>query len=181
MVDQNSLFNKNTRILALDDAPFDREDTFTEIIGLIIRRDLYVESIVKKTIQVDGLDVTDKILEIIREKGDGIRVIMMKGITFGGFNILDVERLYQETKIPIINYMDHPPDIKAIENALRKHFKDWEERFSLFNKYEIKENGAYISCVGLDPLKASRFLNKLTRNGKIPEPLRMVNLIASIC
>jgi endonuclease V-like protein UPF0215 family len=180
-MDQNLLFNKNTRLLAIDDSPFIRGDSFTNIIGVIIRKDLYIENILKKTIQVDGMDVTDRIMEMVQEKGEGIRMIMIKGITFGGFNVLDMEKLYDAHKIPIINFMDHPPDKDAIEAALKKHFNDWEIRLSLMKGYSKIDESVYIKTVGIDLRSAVKFSFGLMKNGKIPEPLRIVDLIASIC
>lgn len=180
-MDQNLLFNKNTRILAVDDSPFRRGDSFTNIIGIIIRKDLYLESILKKTIQVDGMDVTERIMEMLEEKGEGIRIIMIKGITFGGFNVLDLGKLYDSYKIPIINFMDHPPDKDAIEAALKKHFRDWEIRLSLMNSYSKVDDSMFIKTTGIDLRSAVKFSSDLMKNGKIPEPLRIVDLIASVC
>lgn len=181
MVDQNLLFNKNTRILAVDDCPFSREYTHTNIIAMIIRRDLYIESIFKKEIDIDGMDVTEKIKEVLAEHGQGVRVVMVKGITFGGFNILDTDKLYRASGIPIINLMDHRPDMEAITKALKKHFSDWDSRLSLIGEFSNFEDDLYIQAVGIDTWLAVKFVKKLVKNGKIPEPLRLVDLIASVC
>ncbi|MEM0136221.1 MAG: DUF99 family protein [Thermoplasmatales archaeon] len=179
-MDQNSLFNKDTRVLALDDSPFSRGDEFTSIVGVIIRKDLYIESIMKMTIKVDGLDATEKILEAIKEKGSGVRVIMTQGVTLGGFNILNVKRLYAETGIPIINVVDHEPNMKEIKEALRKYFQDWRIRYSALLGDFHKFGSLYIQATGITPKTAHKFLDLMTVNGKIPEPLRITDLIAGI-
>ena len=179
-MDQNSLFNKDTRVLAFDDSPFSRDDEFTSIVGVIMRKDLYIESVVKKAIHVDGLDATERILEIIREKGSGVNVIMTQGITLGGFNILDVKKLYEETGIPVINVVDHEPNMRAIKEALRKYFKDWRARYSILTEAFYKSDSLYIQSTGIDTKIAYKFLKQLTVTGNIPEPLRIADLIAGI-
>ncbi|MGC8562866.1 MAG: DUF99 family protein [Thermoplasmata archaeon] len=179
-MDQNSLFNKDTRVLAVDDAPFSREDRFTSIVGLIMRKDFYIESIFKKTIEVDGLDATDRVIEGIKEKGTGVKVLMTQGITLGGFNILDVKRLYEETKIPVINVVDHEPNMNAIKEALQKYFKDWEIRYSVLSEDFQRLGPLYVQATGISSKIAYKFLNQMTINGKVPEPLRMADLVAGI-
>ncbi len=179
-MDQNALFNKDTRIMAFDDSPFSRDDEFTSIVGVIMRKDLYIESLVKKKIRVDGLDATERVFEAVKEKGSGVKVIMTQGITLGGFNILNVEKLYQETGIPIINVVDHEPDMKAIKEALRKYFKNWRKRYSALSENFHKSGSLYIQSTGIEMKIAEKFINQLTVNGKIPEPLRIADLIASI-
>ncbi len=180
-MDQNLLFNKNTRILAVDDTPFTRGEHYTHIIGVIMRKDLYIENILRKTIEIDGMDVTERIKEMLIEKGEGIRIVMIKGITFGGFNILDMEKLYNESKIPVINFIDHMPDKEAIEAALKKHFSDWQMRLSLMNGFSKIDNSTYIKTSGIDLKMAVKFAYEMMKNGKTPEPLRVADLIASVC
>lgn len=179
-MDQNSLFNKDARIFAFDDSPFSRNDVSTNIVGVIVRKDMYIESLIRKEIKVDGLDATDRMLEAIREKGSGVRVIMTQGITLGGFNILDVKRLYRETNIPIINVVDHEPNMKAIKDALRKYFKDWEVRYSALSEDFHGFGPLFVQTTGIEPTVAYKFLKQMTINGNIPEPLRIADLIAGI-
>lgn len=179
-MDQNSLFNKDTRVFAFDDSPFSRSDEYSYIVGVIMRKDLYTESIVKKKIRVDGLDSTEKVTEAIREKGAGVRVIMTQGITLGGFNILDVRKLYGESGIPIINVVDHEPDMGAIKEALKKYFDDWEFRCSLLSEDFHRFERLYIQGIGIEPEVANKFVRKMIVNGNIPEPLRIADLIAGV-
>jgi endonuclease V-like protein UPF0215 family len=180
-VDQNLLFNKDTRIFAFDDSPFSRKDKFASIIGVIMRKDMYIESLIKKKIRVDGSDVTDVVLEILKEKGSGIKLVMTQGTTFAGFNILDVRRIFERTKIPIVNVVDHMPNMSSIKAALRKYFDDWEERYSILVGNFIQFDSLFIQSTGLQPKVAHKFLMQMTVNGILPEPLRIADLIAGVC
>ena len=180
-MDQNSLFNKDTRVFAFDDSPFTRKDEYTVLVGVIMRKDLYIETIVRKKIKIDGMDVTEKILEAVGEKGSGVRVILTQGITFGGFNVLDVNRLFEKTQIPIINVVDHEPDMKRIKNALQKYFEDWELRYSSLSADFKKFDLLYVQALGMEPSLAYKFVTQITTSGTIPEPLRIADLVAGIC
>ncbi|MEM0140720.1 MAG: DUF99 family protein [Thermoplasmatales archaeon] len=179
-MDPNSLFNKDTRIMAFDDAPFSRGQSHTFLIGLVMRKDMYVESILKGRIQVDGEDSTDAVMSMIEEKGSGVSVIMTQGITFGGFNILDVNGIFSKTGIPVINVVDHEPNTERIRSALIKHFDDWERRVALLRGQFSEFNGIFIQALGVEPAHAYKFVRQVTLSGLMPEPLRLVNLIAGI-
>lgn len=179
-MDLNSLFNKDTRVFAFDDSPFSREDEFTGLIGVIMRKDYYIETLASRIIQVDGNDVTEKMQEMVEEKGSGVKVLMVQGTTFAGFNILDAKKLYGETSIPIINILDHEPDMAAIENALRAHFSDWEKRYATFDANFSRFGSLFIQSFGIEPKVAYKFSRMMTRQGLIPEPLRIADMVASI-
>ncbi|MCL4447665.1 MAG: DUF99 family protein [Thermoplasmatales archaeon] len=180
-MDQNLLFNKDTRIFAFDDSPFTREDEFTSIVGVIMRKDLYIESLSKGRIRVDGDDVTEKMIELVYERGSGVRVIMTQGTTFAGFNVLDINRLFNETGTPIINVVDHRPDMDSIREALRKYFDDWEARYSVLSENFTRFNSLYVQSLGIEPDTANKFIEMMTVNGIIPEPLRIADMVAGIC
>lgn len=179
-VDQNVFFNKDTRIFAFDDSPFSRNDRFTNLVGVVMRKDLYLETLVKKKIQVDGNDVTERMLEAINEKGSGVNLIVVKGVTFGGFNILDMHKLYEKAQIPIVNVIDHEPNIAAIKEALIKHFEDWEQRLKMLKKGFEKIDSLYIQTEGVGIKATYKFLKQITINGIIPEPVRIADLIAGL-
>ncbi|MEM0127727.1 MAG: DUF99 family protein [Thermoplasmatales archaeon] len=179
-MDLNSLFNKDARIMAFDDTPFSRGQSSTSLVGLIMRKDMYIESVLKDRIRVDGDDSTDVIISMVERKGSGISVIMTQGITFGGFNILDVKKLFAETGIPVINVVDHKPDMERMKDALVKHFSDWEKRINLLRDEFTEYKGIFIQTSGIGPMHAYKFIRQVTVSGTLPEPLRLVNMIAGI-
>ncbi len=179
-MDQNLLFNKDTRMFAFDDSPFLREDRVTHLVGIIMRKDLYLETVLKKEITVDGNDVTEKVLESMEEKGSGVNLIMVKGVTFAGFNILDMPAIYNKTGIPVINVIDHEPDTKAIKDALMKYFPDWEHRWNILKRRIEKVGSIFLQAEGIETKVAYKFIKQVTVNGSIPEPLRIADLIAGL-
>lgn len=169
------------RALGIDDSPFSRSSKFSHLIGSVVRERNYLEGLVIKRIEVDGLDSTDRIIEMLSGKfSDQIRVVFTNGITFGGFNVADIERVYKETGIPIITVVRKMPSGERIERALKKHFQDWERRLELMRKFEIiKLKNVYVQLVGIETGDALRILEQFTVRGNIPEPIRISHMIGS--
>ena len=176
---------KEIRILGIDDMPFSFNDERVDIVGAITRGGIYLEGILKTTIEVDGKDSTEKIIEMVgrsRHRGQ-IKIIMVNGIALGGFNILDCEKIFHATSIPVITVARKKPDIKKIEEALKKHFNDWKERIDLVNKGKTEEINLryplYIKYFGIERIKAIDAIKLSIVRGAIPEPIRVAHLIAT--
>ncbi|MEM0166914.1 MAG: DUF99 family protein, partial [Thermoplasmata archaeon] len=96
------------------------------------------------------------------------------------FNVANIEKIYLETKIPIITVVRKMPSMEEIEQALKKHFTDWEERLNLMKKFEIKNiNGVYVQKMGIEWKEVGEILLRFTVRGKIPEPIRISHIIGS--
>ncbi len=175
---------KFIRVLGIDDSPFSRVDKETYLVGTVFRG-TYLEGITIKKILVDGMDSTQKIMEMLQGKfSDQIRVVFLHGLTFGGFNIPDIRKIYIETNIPIVTIVRKEPDFKAIEDALKKHFDDWEKRIKLLeNIQNIKvkkgKSKIFVQFIGLTEKDVLNLLNNSTIRGNIPEPIRTAHMIGS--
>lgn len=170
------------RALGIDDAPFKphtKGKTF--LIGCVVRAPNYLEGVLRRDIEIDGRDVTEKIISMMEGRfGVQVKVIMMNGVTFGGFNVADLKRIHRETSVGIISVVRKRPDIAEIESALKKHFSDWEDRLALMkNLPSFEYNGLFIHNVGMSEDEAKSLIKKFTVRGKMPEPIRMAHIIAS--
>ncbi|MHA1253954.1 MAG: endonuclease dU [Candidatus Helarchaeota archaeon] len=92
--------------------------------------------VVQTKIEVDGFDATEKIGKMIINSNHygQIRVIMLYGITFGGFNVCDTDELSKLTNRPIIVIIEHKPDLNSIKKALMKNQFNWEKKWAIFEK-----------------------------------------------
>ncbi|MEM4221154.1 MAG: DUF99 family protein, partial [Thermoplasmata archaeon] len=100
------------RALGIDDSPFSRENNKSYLIGSVVREKNYLEGLIIEKITVDGIDSTDVILKMISGKfSEQIKIIFMNGITFAGFNVANIEKIYLETKIPIITVVRKMPSM----------------------------------------------------------------------
>ena len=177
------------KLLGIDDGPFHFGDKTTIVIGTIMRANGYLECVLKRDIQVDGSDATDIIIEMIvhTRHMKQLQVVLLDGASFGGFNIINIEKVFQETKLPVLTITRDPPNFKDIKKALQSHFSDWDMRYNLLKKGDLypvktKHNPIYLKCVGLGLEKAKEIITLSTIQGVIPEPIRVAHLIASgIC
>jgi endonuclease V-like protein UPF0215 family len=174
------------RILAIDDGSFDFGDERTPVVGVAMRLPSYVEGIMVTDVEIDGTNSTDRLLKMLRGSRylDQVKLIMLDGAALGGFNIVDVGQLFYELAIPIITVTRDRPNYDDIENALKKHFDDWEERLAMMRRIEPREfqtghSPIWIGSIGIGPEDIAEILKLATVQGALPEALRISHLIAS--
>ncbi|VVB86814.1 Uncharacterised protein [uncultured archaeon] len=171
------------RILAIDDSALINEKVM--IIGAFFRGGEQLDGILRSEITKDGMDATDTFIKIIRNSKyySQIRVIMLDGVTYAGFNPVDINRLFNETHIPVIVFMRSCPDFEKIRLAL-EHLPEKEIRWEIIQRagkiYKI-EKGApvFIQISGLDKESAVEIVRMTSTRSNIPEPLRVAHLIAT--
>jgi endonuclease V-like protein UPF0215 family len=186
---KNKKFHKikeEIRILGIDDAPFSpHTKNKVMLIGTVFRGGTWLDGVLRTYIWGDGKDSTDKIIEMVNEtrhKGQ-IGVIMLDGITFGGFNVANIQKIFNETEIPVIVIMRKFPDFEKIKKALNR-FEDHEERWKCVlnagtvHKIENKEP-IYIQIQGVDLEDAEEIVALSTTRSAIPEPIRAAHIIAA--
>lgn len=176
------------RVVGFDDGTFsfssklEREKTI--LIGVVMKGSQEVVGVLSRWITVDGNDATDAMIDAVNSsRFKDLRVVMLKGITYAGFNVVDLERLHSETGLPVVVVVRKRPDLGAMEAALRKHFTDAEGRIGLLRKapslVELVPERLYIQAVGLEADTAAEIVRVTTKTGLIPEPLRLAHMIAS--
>ena len=177
---------KEIRLLAIDDSPFTFHEKYVNIIGVVMRGGTYLECVLRDRISVDGNDATYVCKNMIgktRHKKQ-LKAVLLDGVALGGFNIVDINKLYSETNIPIITITRDEPNFEKIKKALQKNFEDWDDRWSLLSKGELykvktKHNPIFVKCVGLSIDAAKEIIKLSTIRGVVPEPIRVAHLIAS--
>ena len=175
------------RILGLDDAPFKPKcDKETMLIGAIFRGGSFIDGILRTEVEVDGIDSTEKIIDMVEKTHHkDLRVIMLDGLGFAGFNLVDIERLYEKTHLPVIAIMRKMPDFDAIDSALenlrhRKYYRECIRKAGTPVEIEVCiGKKIYMQYKGLSQDDARRIVKLSTTRSLIPEPLRVAHLIAS--
>ena len=177
---------KQIRLLGVDDSPFTFNEKYATVIGVIMRGGEYLESVLKTHVSIDGTDATNKCKEMIENTRhrQQLRAMMLDGIALGGFNIVDIQEVYSATNLPVLTITRDAPDFSKIEIALKKNFKDWEERLMLMKRGALHKvytghNPIYVKCAGINIDEAKEIIKLSTIRGVIPEPLRAAHLIAS--
>ena len=135
-------------------------------------------------IEVDGLDAQRILTSLLATVS--YDVVMLSGVSFGGFNIVDLKLLARKVGRPVIAVIRERPDNKAVRGALRKHFDDWRERWR-----KVKNAGRLYSCKpmadepklyfevgGCSPASARRIIVSSSTVSRLPEPIRVAGILA---
>lgn len=172
---------KEVRILGIDDSSFSKfEDDQVLVIGVVFRGGEYLDGVLSTVVEVDGLDSTEKLIEIINNSRnkDQLQYLMLDGIALGGFNIVDINKLYEETGLPVIVGMRKEPDFDSIESALMNLDKADKRKKLVKKAGDVEEfRNIYFQCAGIDSREARKILKMTVKHGLIPEPIRVAHLI----
>ena len=106
---------REIRILGWDDAPFEKGSSGkVMLVGTVFRGGSSLDGVLRTEIKIDGLDATEKIISAVQKtKHKDLRVIMLGGITFGGFNFVDIKELRKKTGLPVLVVIRKKTDITA--------------------------------------------------------------------
>ena len=145
------------RVLGIDDGKFiPHTQGNALVIGVVFRGGRSLDGVMHTTIAIDGLDATEKLTAMINGSPhkNQLRLVMLNGVTFGGFNLVDIRKLYINTGLPIIPITQDKPDLDAMHDAL-KHLSDTELRWQIVLNagiiHEVTNKGVklYIGIVGI--------------------------------
>jgi hypothetical protein len=135
-------------------------------------------------VAVDGRDATDVLLGMLLD----IRcdAVILGGISFAGFNIIDANRLHKELGVPVIVYSGKKPDGASVLAALRAHFTDWEERWALVAQLGVANRivtkagypPVFFEVVGESRDWCEEVLSSSALLTRAPEPVRVAGIMA---
>jgi len=176
------------RILAVDDGGFSvwppsKRKGKTLLVGMITLG-VKIEKVLLARVSVDGLDVTAKIIDMVKNERAKPDSVFLASISYAGFNLVDIMQLYDQVRIPIIVANKEKPREGAVEAALFHHFPDWQERLKIIEragkpmKLPIDGKTLYGYIVGISEEEVRKVLEKLVVFGNLPEPLRIAHILA---
>jgi hypothetical protein len=169
---------KNWRFVGIDDSFDDRRCC---LVGCVTSGP-YVEGFMYAEVSIDGLDSTEKIVKMVTKSKfkEQLKCIFLSGITFGGFNVADIQKINETTGIPVIVVLRKMPNMNEFFSAV-ENLADHEIRKEIIKKAgEItKINEIFVQLAGIKIDEARELLKAATFKGKIPEALRIAHLIAT--
>jgi hypothetical protein len=136
-------------------------------------------------VDVDGLDATNKISDMIRTSPyyQQLRVIMLNGTICAGFNTVNLKKLFELTGLPIISITKEKPDINYLKLILRtlpqwmKRWKDIEEAGEIII-LKREHSKIYLQIAGLLRVDAEKTISISSTRSIIPEPLRVAHIVS---
>ena len=135
-------------------------------------------------IEVDGRDANIVLRHLLaRMRFDAV---MLSGISFGGFNVVDIASLSKSVRKPIIAVTGERPRNQAVSRALREHFTDWRARWSIVRSAGRTHSFAplrseprlYFEVRGATPLFAKQAIASTAVISRLPEPVRVARILA---
>jgi endonuclease V-like protein UPF0215 family len=171
-------------VVGVEDGSFQKGMTPKALLVAVLFKGLKVESVQITKIIVDGLDATQKLVKTLT--GWKFGAVMLAGVSFAGFNVIDPTIVYEEFGKPVIIISRTKPDNKAVKRALQCHFEDWQIRWAVFEKLGLihkalvlaSEPPVYVETVGAPIKWAVLLIRALSVYSRIPEPIRTARLIA---
>lgn len=177
------------RVLGIDDCGFTpRTKGPVDVLGVVYRGGYLFEGVMRTEITIDGLDSTERIASMIESSPyyKEIRVVLLDGVTFAGFNVLDIRKLSRRIDLPVISVVREKPNLETIRTAL-KNLPDFKIRWNAMENagtiFEVEtqkgEKPVYMHIAGILLDDAEKIMKKTSTHSLIPEALRVAHIIAS--
>ena len=176
-----------SRCIGIDDGPFppktDDKVRYAPLLAVWLNG-AHLQYLRTNWITVDGLNATRK-AQLLLKNSQHIPVLL-SGVTFGGFNIIDPWKIQKNTKAPVIIVIGSRPDNRAVKRALSRHFPDWKERWDLIRslgplhhvRIMANEGPVFFERFGCSVQDAALILKGSAFVSQVPEPLRVAGILA---
>ena len=178
------LEKKGLRGLAIAES-FRQNSKKSILSGIVMRRDFVIDGFVFGSATLDGDDATNTILQMYEDlKRPDISYVLISGLIISLYNIIDIKKIHQSLKIPIIGLTYH--DSEGIEDSIKHHYPDsYKSKIKNYQNLGIRKkitlhtsSEVFVRKEGCTFHDVKYLLNKLTLQGSIPEPLRVAQLLA---
>ncbi len=168
--------------MGFDDAPFRRGARGDVGLAGVVCAGTRFEGLLWGGVRQDGWNATDTLVRLLSGSKflPQVHLVLLDGIAFGGLNVVDLPRLADALSRPCLAVMRRPPDLAALEAAVRR-LPRAEARLALLRRAgPIHRLGGFLFQVqGASPGEAAAALARVTDRGAVPEPLRLAHLVGA--
>lgn len=174
--------DRKIRAIGFDDAPFVRHAGGNVPIAGVVCAGTRFEGMVWGEVEQDGWNASDRICELLLPGKflPQLHLVLIDGLGFGGFNLVDLPLLAHRLQRPCVAVMRRYPNLAKIESALQ-NLPNPEHRLEL-----IRRAGSiysyppfFFQVCGEKPDAIAAALPRLTDCGKVPEALRLAHSIGA--
>ena len=171
-----------SNLIAFDDAPHIKgQTTPVPIVGTVFAK-THFNGVLIGQVEKDGRDASSQLIELITQSKfrENLHLVMLQGIAFGGFNVIDVFHLHQALQLPILVVARKQPNMTAVRDALLTRVPHGREKWAIIEQLGPMEpvDTIFVQRVGLTIAQATALIRRTCTQGHIPEPLRTAHLIA---
>lgn len=163
---------------------FVRSRPISILAGVIMRADMRVDGLAYACATVGGDDGTQAVLGLCRQLSRAdLNALILSGAAISWFNVIDLHEIYEKMQKPLIclTYQESA----GLQRHIREHFSSPEEKLSRYRalgeRHPVRLKTGYevfVRALGASTEEARILLNKFTRDGRVPEPVRLARLAA---
>ena len=174
------------RVLGIAES-FVRSNPISILAGVVMRSDLRVDGLAYARVTVGGDDATVAVLDLYRQLDrTDVNALLLSGLAISWFNIIDLKEISERTQKPVIclTYEESP----GLEDYIREYFPQPEEKLRRYavsgeRSCVLLKTGfeVYVRAFGATVEETRILINKFTRDGRVPEPVRVARLAARAC
>lgn len=171
-----------SNIIGIDDGPFAFDHVgHVPLVGAIFTG-LQFTGVVIGQVDKDGTDAAHNIIELVAGSKflEHLQLVMLQGITLGGFNVVDVFQLYEQLGLPVLVVSRRAPDMATIRAALLTKISQGAQKWQIVERLGPMEPAGqvFVQRVGLSAAEAVAVVERFAIHSHLPEPLRTAHLIA---
>ena len=159
--------------------------TNSMLASVVMRGDLVVDGMALGKTVVGGDDATSSIARLYRRlRRNDINVILVSGCILSLYNFVDADALAKRAKLPVVclTYKE----TAGIEGSIRRHFPDGaEDKLEAYRKLGQRRrlrlgsgHSVFARTAGISDEDALKVLNLFTKQGSLPEPIKVARLLA---
>lgn len=168
--------------IGFDDAPFDRAHRGDVLVVGAVYAAERLEGVLSTRVRRDGANATQRLADVVRRSRfrPHLQLVMLQGIAFAGFNVVDLESLHAVTGVPVLVVVRRRPNLQKIRRALLENVAGGARKIGLIERAGPVEPaaGVFVQRAGLSLPEAEAAIRLHARYGNLPEPLRTAHLIA---
>lgn len=170
-------------VVGIDDAPFERTDRGDVAVVGAVFNGARLEGVIRGKVRRDGANATANVARMIEQSrfASSLQAVLLQGVTLAGFNVVDLDALYERLGLPVIAVCRRKPDLAKIKRALLGSVPGGERKWRLIRRFApaARHGNVYLQSAGLDLLEAGALVEKFAINSFLPEPVRTAHLIAA--
>jgi len=171
-----------SHVVGFDDAPFARSHRGDVLVVGAVFAGRRLEGVLSTRVRRDGANAAARLAACIGacRFRPQLQAILLQGIAFAGFNVVDLATLNRATGLPVLVVARREPDLARIRSALQRCVRGGFRKWQLIEAAGPMEPlaGVFVQRCGLSTDEAERLLTGLQLHGLMPEPLRVAHLIA---
>ena len=173
------------RVLGISES-FTKDVAQSMVAGIVMRGDYRIDGFGFCRPTLGGNDATNLLIGLYHRLGrQDIRAWMLGGNIISWFNVVDIDKIYDETNVPVVCVTYNSSE--GIEKYLRQYFPDtWQERRDMIEQVGMRTevelatgHSVFLTNAGLSIVRAKQLVDLFTIDGRVPEPIRVARMLAA--